>query len=111
VYFIFISIITWYPQGGAGLLVKYNNSLSQALIEVYPEIGLRAHKFKIVPSMLFFFLLKIFLKKMFIFPLEHHYSNKENIKQFFDDFASSNGFDPLIAENWYSVTLADLKKV
>lgn len=30
--------------------------------------------------------------------------HKHNRKAFFDSFAKENDFDPLVAENWYSVT-------
>lgn len=37
------------------------------------------------------------------------WASKDNRKLFFDDFAASRGFDPLIPDNW-NVTLADIKK-
>jgi hypothetical protein len=29
---------------------------------------------------------------------------EENTRLFFDDYAKAHGFDPLVAENWYSIT-------
>lgn len=36
--------------------------------------------------------------------IDNHWNSKENIRNFFDSFAASKGFDPLLCENWYSVT-------
>jgi hypothetical protein len=43
--------------------------------------------------------------------IENYWTNKENIKRFFDDYASSNKFDPLIPANWYSVPMEALSKM
>lgn len=33
------------------------------------------------------------------------YSKKENnVRRFFEEYAQSNGFDPLVPDNWYSVS-------
>eukprot|EP00026_Physarum_polycephalum_P003096 Phypoly_transcript_03105.p1 GENE.Phypoly_transcript_03105~~Phypoly_transcript_03105.p1 ORF type:complete len:513 (+),score=72.19 Phypoly_transcript_03105:641-2179(+) len=42
----------------------------------------------------------------------HWTSNEnENSRKFFDDFASSKNFDPLVAENWYQFQGSDFKNI
>ena len=43
--------------------------------------------------------------------LERYFHNKDNVKKHFDEFAASKGFDPLVAENWYSFTAVELREV
>lgn len=38
-----------------------------------------------------------------------HWGEVKNRKKFFDDFASDRNFDPLISENWYSITTKDVE--
>lgn len=40
----------------------------------------------------------------------HLYEDNVNQKAFFDSFALSNGFDPLIANSWYSITYRKMQK-
>ena len=32
-----------------------------------------------------------------------HWKQPQNRRKFFTDFASKSGFDPLVADNWYSI--------
>jgi hypothetical protein len=43
----------------------------------------------------------------------HYWKELGNRKEFFDNLARENGFDPLVAENWYSITrkMIEQKKV
>eukprot|EP00026_Physarum_polycephalum_P003660 Phypoly_transcript_03673.p1 GENE.Phypoly_transcript_03673~~Phypoly_transcript_03673.p1 ORF type:complete len:675 (+),score=95.36 Phypoly_transcript_03673:213-2237(+) len=68
----------------AGVLNWYGGSFTRALMHVYPDIGLERKKFAHLPS--------------------GHWSDRANRKQFFDAFARENHFDPLVSENWYSVS-------
>lgn len=36
--------------------------------------------------------------------------NPENKRKFLDNFAKQRGFDPLIAENWYTIQISDIKE-
>lgn len=36
--------------------------------------------------------------------------NPENKRKFLDNFAKQKGFDPLIAENWYTIQISDIKE-
>lgn len=38
-----------------------------------------------------------------------YWTNTNNARRFFDDYASANGFDPLITENWYSISTKDIE--
>eukprot|EP00026_Physarum_polycephalum_P003563 Phypoly_transcript_03576.p1 GENE.Phypoly_transcript_03576~~Phypoly_transcript_03576.p1 ORF type:complete len:754 (+),score=101.52 Phypoly_transcript_03576:123-2384(+) len=69
--------------GGRTIVGKYfKGSLIRALRHVFPNIGLERDKF---------------------FSRERYFWNHEpNRKQVFLDYAKRNGFDPLVAENWYS---------
>jgi len=47
------------------------------------------------------------LDKLGFSVLSHgHWAEEDNRKQFFDQFAKDNEFDPLVASNWYTVTTA-----
>eukprot|EP00026_Physarum_polycephalum_P016043 Phypoly_transcript_16871.p1 GENE.Phypoly_transcript_16871~~Phypoly_transcript_16871.p1 ORF type:complete len:257 (+),score=38.97 Phypoly_transcript_16871:68-772(+) len=69
-------------EGSQQVLAKYSGNPIQALVHAYPEIGLEQSKFK-SPSI--------------------NWQHIGYMKQFFIEHARTNGFDPLIAENWYSV--------
>eukprot|EP00026_Physarum_polycephalum_P002917 Phypoly_transcript_02926.p1 GENE.Phypoly_transcript_02926~~Phypoly_transcript_02926.p1 ORF type:complete len:773 (+),score=149.17 Phypoly_transcript_02926:98-2416(+) len=74
---------------GRGLLVRhYQGSHLKALMDVYPELEWNETNFQRVPK--------------------HHWENKENILQFFNEMAKERGFDPLIAENWYPFAREDV---
>eukprot|EP00026_Physarum_polycephalum_P008136 Phypoly_transcript_08214.p1 GENE.Phypoly_transcript_08214~~Phypoly_transcript_08214.p1 ORF type:complete len:513 (-),score=83.64 Phypoly_transcript_08214:5-1384(-) len=79
----------WYIQskdkirafpGAQNVLFYYNYSISKALGDLFPEIGINHSRF---------------LHKSF-------WNNSENRRKFFEDYANANGFDPLDPENWYS---------
>ena len=38
-----------------------------------------------------------------MFDAGKYWDKKEHRKLFFDDLARTKGFDPLVAENWYSI--------
>eukprot|EP00026_Physarum_polycephalum_P000218 Phypoly_transcript_00218.p2 GENE.Phypoly_transcript_00218~~Phypoly_transcript_00218.p2 ORF type:complete len:903 (-),score=85.00 Phypoly_transcript_00218:118-2826(-) len=61
-------------------LQDYAQSVSRALISVFPNIGLVIDKFRFLPR--------------------GYWTKHRNRKQFFDDYARSNGFDPLVGSNW-----------
>eukprot|EP00026_Physarum_polycephalum_P000948 Phypoly_transcript_00949.p1 GENE.Phypoly_transcript_00949~~Phypoly_transcript_00949.p1 ORF type:complete len:1118 (+),score=84.56 Phypoly_transcript_00949:49-3402(+) len=66
-------------QGATRVMAFYSNSISKALIDLFPNIGLDEAQF--------------LLKEM------HHASNR---RRFFENFAKKHGFDPYVAENWYA---------
>jgi len=78
-------------KGGGSVLKHHSQSHPQALIDLYPEIGLEKEKFhKLAIS-----------------------AEPRDRRNFFDVFAYDTGFDPLVVSNWYSVSYNDvvLKKL
>lgn len=59
-----------------------------AIMAAYPNIGLDAVKFRRVT--------------------DNFWKEATNRRQFFDEYARDRKFDPLVAENWYSVLYEDL---
>lgn len=41
---------------------------------------------------------------------EGHWEEEQNRKKFFDTIASENSFDPLVPNNWYSVSKSGVLK-
>eukprot|EP00026_Physarum_polycephalum_P001933 Phypoly_transcript_01936.p1 GENE.Phypoly_transcript_01936~~Phypoly_transcript_01936.p1 ORF type:complete len:910 (+),score=132.37 Phypoly_transcript_01936:109-2838(+) len=87
----------WYPvvredlvilKGAATTLEYYNGTISAALVHLFPDIGLDATKFNSMPR--------------------NYWDSTQNRRQFFEKFAEDRGFNPLVAENWYSVRAEDL---
>lgn len=83
----------------------YSHSHIKALLQVYPEVNFKQHRFSHVSSILIR-TINIFT---YDFIHENYWSEESNKKLFFDDFAASNNFDPLIAKNWYSVKHSELE--
>jgi len=67
------------------VLRYYKNHYISALLALFPNIGLDRRKFNFV-----FF---------------SHWDDRDNRRYFFIRFAQAKKFDPLIPENWYSVSL------
>eukprot|EP00026_Physarum_polycephalum_P015940 Phypoly_transcript_16746.p1 GENE.Phypoly_transcript_16746~~Phypoly_transcript_16746.p1 ORF type:complete len:229 (+),score=33.05 Phypoly_transcript_16746:161-847(+) len=92
----------WYPihtdqflasgiKGAWSVMAQYNNSMSRALTDLFPQIGLEISKFSIVPK--------------------NFWQSKENRKQFLESVAKEHCVDPLVLKNWSSVDVSYLKKV
>eukprot|EP00026_Physarum_polycephalum_P001704 Phypoly_transcript_01706.p1 GENE.Phypoly_transcript_01706~~Phypoly_transcript_01706.p1 ORF type:complete len:1010 (+),score=136.82 Phypoly_transcript_01706:80-3109(+) len=71
-------------KGSRIILRMYSDSLAEALLHVFPNIGLQRKKFV--------------REKL-------DWNSESKRKQFFIDFASRQNFDPLVAENWYPITI------
>eukprot|EP00026_Physarum_polycephalum_P002670 Phypoly_transcript_02678.p1 GENE.Phypoly_transcript_02678~~Phypoly_transcript_02678.p1 ORF type:complete len:822 (+),score=110.18 Phypoly_transcript_02678:190-2655(+) len=71
-------------KGAKTVLAHYGGSMARALIHLYPYIGLS--------------------KKNLGF-----WRDSNNKRIFFDEYARNKGFDPLLAENWYSLDSKDLR--
>eukprot|EP00026_Physarum_polycephalum_P001478 Phypoly_transcript_01480.p1 GENE.Phypoly_transcript_01480~~Phypoly_transcript_01480.p1 ORF type:complete len:1080 (+),score=145.14 Phypoly_transcript_01480:111-3350(+) len=74
---------------GYTVMQRRYSSLYEALKDIYPEIGLQM-KFHKSPV--------------------RYWNDDKNVRAFFDQFASENGFDPSNAENWYKVKMDDIHK-
>eukprot|EP00026_Physarum_polycephalum_P001074 Phypoly_transcript_01075.p1 GENE.Phypoly_transcript_01075~~Phypoly_transcript_01075.p1 ORF type:complete len:1059 (+),score=134.10 Phypoly_transcript_01075:98-3274(+) len=77
-----------YKKGGATLKSMYNGSMISALLHVFPELPWDEAKFSN-------------LRK-------GYWSDPKNIRKFFVQYAQDHGFDPLVAEKWYSVDRGDV---
>jgi len=75
--------------GGGKVLLNYEGSHIKALVKLYPEL---------------------MLKKGNFLQSEKGWKATTNQREFFDGFARSNNFNPLDAENWYSVTLQEITR-
>jgi hypothetical protein len=83
-----ITLVQVLPEKGAKQVLQYHKrSLRQALIDLFPDIGL--DKAKLIPS----------------------WQDPKCRRKFFEDLAHAYGFDPLKAENWYWQTSALVKSV
>eukprot|EP00026_Physarum_polycephalum_P001974 Phypoly_transcript_01978.p1 GENE.Phypoly_transcript_01978~~Phypoly_transcript_01978.p1 ORF type:complete len:752 (+),score=127.08 Phypoly_transcript_01978:45-2300(+) len=76
-------------EGSSGILQYYQGSVIKALLHLFPDIGIEENKFSHLPK--------------------GYWSNFENRKKFFDDFGREQGFDPLVPQNWYSITWRIIK--
>eukprot|EP00026_Physarum_polycephalum_P001576 Phypoly_transcript_01578.p1 GENE.Phypoly_transcript_01578~~Phypoly_transcript_01578.p1 ORF type:complete len:1027 (+),score=73.79 Phypoly_transcript_01578:436-3081(+) len=79
-------------KGGGSVLYYYDGSLSVALADLYPDIGLNHNQFQ--------FLLNRKLRPF----------SKTARRKFFDTLALSCGFEPLVAANWYNVDPSVIRK-
>jgi hypothetical protein len=85
--------------------LHYNGSVSSALLDSFPNIGLDDSKFHTVRRMLFFLSLPIFSSPsplLLITQTGHHWKLESNRRHFFEQLAEKNHFDPLNPINWYS---------
>eukprot|EP00026_Physarum_polycephalum_P002315 Phypoly_transcript_02321.p1 GENE.Phypoly_transcript_02321~~Phypoly_transcript_02321.p1 ORF type:complete len:804 (+),score=106.81 Phypoly_transcript_02321:71-2482(+) len=76
-------------KNGISVLNHHGVSTTRALMELFPDIGLQAEKFKLV--------------------LKSFWGEVENRKAFFEKFAKSHNFDPLVASEWYKFSNKDIK--
>eukprot|EP00026_Physarum_polycephalum_P003577 Phypoly_transcript_03590.p1 GENE.Phypoly_transcript_03590~~Phypoly_transcript_03590.p1 ORF type:complete len:736 (+),score=72.25 Phypoly_transcript_03590:158-2365(+) len=67
----------------------HRGNVAKAILDLFPNIGLQIHKFK-------FFAM-------------NYWSDVNNQKEFFRNFAKENKFDHAIAENWYSVSTQQIR--
>jgi len=79
-----------FNSGGVSLLHHFGGSYMRALIVAYPELNLKLQNFSNFT--------------------DNNWKNPMHRRQFFDQFASANGFDPLVALNWYSIRLTEVAK-
>eukprot|EP00026_Physarum_polycephalum_P001173 Phypoly_transcript_01174.p1 GENE.Phypoly_transcript_01174~~Phypoly_transcript_01174.p1 ORF type:complete len:997 (+),score=112.19 Phypoly_transcript_01174:34-3024(+) len=83
---------SWYPNarqsiisgpGSRSIMHYYKGSVIKALVHLFEEVGFDQAKFQRVPK--------------------SHWNDVGNMRRFFISFAESNGFDPLVASNWYNI--------
>jgi len=70
-------------NNGTKILQYYKGNFIEALLELFPNIGLRMSEFNEAPC--------------------SYSAHNEADRKFFENFAREQNFDPLLPENWYSV--------
>eukprot|EP00026_Physarum_polycephalum_P002833 Phypoly_transcript_02842.p1 GENE.Phypoly_transcript_02842~~Phypoly_transcript_02842.p1 ORF type:complete len:838 (+),score=97.84 Phypoly_transcript_02842:84-2597(+) len=73
-------------RGAKNVLYPYNGSFVRAVLHLFPGIGLRESKFKILPR--------------------KFWDSVPQRRAYFDRLARQHGFDPLVSANWYSQPLS-----
>lgn len=82
-------------QGAWGVISHHQNSVTQALLDLYPEIGLnKSSLLQPVLSMSH----SLTFQKLSYFVLG--FESVESRRQYFENFARTHNFDPLKLENW-----------
>jgi len=76
---------------GSSVLRYYNNSHIPALLDLYPDLGLDKLKFRQVSK--------------------NYWMNVDNRLKFFMRFANEKGFEPLVPENWYSMSVRKIRSI
>eukprot|EP00026_Physarum_polycephalum_P001944 Phypoly_transcript_01947.p1 GENE.Phypoly_transcript_01947~~Phypoly_transcript_01947.p1 ORF type:complete len:919 (+),score=98.36 Phypoly_transcript_01947:138-2894(+) len=74
---------------GGQLLMRHKGSLGKALIELFPEVKFDRSKFQAIHTF---------------------WVGTGNYRSYFTRFAKLNKFDPLVADNWYSITHRAIRK-
>lgn len=80
------------------VIYYHNENLSQALLDLFPDIGLQQHKFYLCMS------INCFIMILNYFDVFHKggLHTSANRRKFFVDYALQNGFDAEIPDNWYN---------
>ena len=111
----------FFSQGAMQVISYHNYSVSRALIELFPEVPLLLTSFKVDKSLVLEKSTPPFSPLSILCPLFQSFSSRpslasflslnyliqapwyytENRKNFFLNYAKENGFDALVAENWY----------
>lgn len=87
------------------LLELYNRELIDALVDLFPNIGLDPCKFA-EPSILSLYYT---LQHTYdILGKKNYWDSKDNRRKFFEEFAKSNNFDPLSSEQWNSISKSQI---
>lgn len=79
-----------------------------ALVHLFPAVPFDKTKFRFLPSMMIN--TDFVARQCSCLVLDSFWKDLRNRKQFFDEFSVSKRFNPLIPEEWYSVTANDVKK-
>lgn len=85
-----------YLQGAKSVLRNFNGSIIKALQYLFPELDLDASKFSFFSCMCPLLPTSCVNSTL----LDNYWNNTANRRQVFEKFASDNGFDPLVAQNW-----------
>lgn len=90
------------------MLSYYDGSLSKALLEIYPDIGLQKSQFKFTSMFPGIAINKDIITIINIILLDETWKDPNNRKQFFIEFANQNNFDYGVPENWYNISQSSI---
>lgn len=80
----------------------YGGGYINTIKNVFPEIEFDESQFSLYALRKYYFLWIIIT--IFII-LEEHWKDVKNRRRYFDSFANSHNFDPLLASNWYNLSI------
>lgn len=87
--------------------MHHKDSVTQALLDLFPEIGLE--KSKMSPYSMFlvseFAFIYFYLFYIYLFPFLGVWHDFKARRRYFENYANEQGFDPLNAEGWQSQPL------
>ena len=88
------------------MLEYYGDSVVQALLDIYPKIGLHEDKFLITNSI--YLMLLLFQLIFNLFFTDQYWKQETNQRNFFDKFALKHDLEPLLANTWYSISRSSI---
>lgn len=93
------------------MLPYHDNNIKTALNELFPNLETLNITVESPHSIFYIFILGGFFLKLLYYLViilcahtnkwPEYWTKPENRRRFFEEYAASNNFDPLIAENWY----------
>ena len=83
------------------MVAYHKGSISRALMDLFPNIGLDKSKLYYLSMSLFVSSTPLQANQLF-FSFLAPWSEASNRRKFFEEYAKVNGFDPLVPSNWYS---------
>jgi hypothetical protein len=77
----------------------HGNSVVQALVDLFPEIGLQKSQFQRTSHLFIYPCCQPSLSLLISYKDVKH--DIGSLRKFFEQYAKDNGFDPLVPEHWY----------
>ncbi len=104
-YFLYFFVPTYWKD--VKQVLRHYPTHIDAVLQLYPNIGLSFVKFDVLPSEYFPLLsfLFLFVNK---FLLDNYWHSEDNRRNFFREIANTMKFDPLVATNWYKIKKEDI---
>ena len=116
-FIIRLSLLNHIVKGAAGV-VKYHKNLAQALVDLFPEIGLEKQRFgeqcmSPLTLSINFKYINIYMilnynhlpyfRSCYLPHITDLWNSPSKRRRFFENFAKANGFDPYTPESWYAL--------
>lgn len=98
-----------FTKGASRVMFHYGGSISKALVDLFPDIGLQKNKLANLHSgrnsglVNYTNTITTAGAEQTCTPIRRNFfNNKFRRKQLFEQYAAENGFDPFIPANWYN---------